>query len=117
MVQYLGTIKTRVGLRTHHSTTKPRSHIAFRVCTHRLSFLLHRSTSLPAHGDSGPLSNPSVRDEGYANNVHFGDARYQQFKDLIGHYSRLEHNDTKRLTLELIFKLSDPVFKCDRMTH
>ena len=28
--------------------------------------------------------------------IHFGDARYQQYKDKIGHYSHLDHNDTKR---------------------
>jgi hypothetical protein len=28
--------------------------------------------------------------------IHFGDARYQQYRDKIGHYSHLDHNDTKR---------------------
>jgi len=28
--------------------------------------------------------------------IHFGDARYQQYKDKIGLYSHLDHNDKKR---------------------
>jgi len=28
--------------------------------------------------------------------IHFGDKRYQQFKDKLGHYSRLDHGDNKR---------------------
>lgn len=28
--------------------------------------------------------------------IHFGDARYGQFKDKLGHYSHLDHNDPKR---------------------
>ena len=28
--------------------------------------------------------------------IHFGDSRYQQFKDKIGHYSSLDHNDKER---------------------
>tara|TARA_B100000963_G_C22209867_1_gene486815 strand:+ start:266 stop:547 length:282 start_codon:yes stop_codon:yes gene_type:complete len=28
--------------------------------------------------------------------IHFGDKRYQHFKDRIGHYSHLDHNDKKR---------------------
>tara|TARA_Y100000004_G_C8900806_1_gene406307 strand:- start:691 stop:942 length:252 start_codon:yes stop_codon:yes gene_type:complete len=28
--------------------------------------------------------------------IHFGDSRYQQFKDKLGHYSHLDHNDKKR---------------------
>lgn len=28
--------------------------------------------------------------------IHFGDSRYQQFKDKLGHYSKLDHNDAKR---------------------
>ena len=28
--------------------------------------------------------------------IHFGDTRYQHFKDRIGHYSHLDHNDKKR---------------------
>jgi len=28
--------------------------------------------------------------------IHFGDSRYGQFKDKIGHYKSLDHNDTKR---------------------
>ena len=28
--------------------------------------------------------------------IHFDNARYQQFKDKIGHYTHLDHNDTKR---------------------
>ncbi len=28
--------------------------------------------------------------------IHFGDSRYEQFKDKLGHYKRLDHNDPKR---------------------
>ncbi len=28
--------------------------------------------------------------------IHFGDTRYGQFKDKIGEYSKLDHNDPKR---------------------
>tara|TARA_R110001592_G_scaffold27919_1_gene103379 strand:+ start:12655 stop:12918 length:264 start_codon:yes stop_codon:yes gene_type:complete len=28
--------------------------------------------------------------------IHFGDSRFSQFKDKLGHYSHLDHNDKKR---------------------
>ena len=28
--------------------------------------------------------------------IHFGDKRYGQFKDKLGHYSKLDHNDKER---------------------
>ena len=28
--------------------------------------------------------------------IHFGDNRYQQFKDKLGHYKKLDHGDPKR---------------------
>jgi len=28
--------------------------------------------------------------------IHFGDSRYGQFKDKLGHYKKLDHNDPKR---------------------
>ncbi len=28
--------------------------------------------------------------------IHFGDRRYGQFKDKLGHYKRLDHNDPQR---------------------
>jgi len=31
--------------------------------------------------------------------IHFGDSRYEQFKDKIGVYSKLDHNDKKRREL------------------
>jgi hypothetical protein len=31
--------------------------------------------------------------------IHFGDKRYQQYKDKIGNYSSLDHNDKKRKEL------------------
>ena len=31
--------------------------------------------------------------------IHFGDKRYQHFKDKLGHYSSLNHNDKKRKEL------------------
>ena len=34
--------------------------------------------------------------------IHFGDKRYQQFKDKIGFYKKLDHNDPKRKKLYFI---------------
>jgi len=34
--------------------------------------------------------------EGKPKLIHFGDRRYKQFKDKLGHYSKLDHNDEKR---------------------
>ena len=31
--------------------------------------------------------------------IHFGDSRYQQYRDRIGHYSHLDHGDTRRREL------------------
>lgn len=28
--------------------------------------------------------------------IHFGDTRYEQYKDKLGHYKSLDHNDKKR---------------------
>ena len=28
--------------------------------------------------------------------IHFGDSRYGQFRDTLGHYSHLDHNDPQR---------------------
>ena len=28
--------------------------------------------------------------------IHFGDSRYGQYKDKLGHYKHLDHNDKKR---------------------
>ena len=28
--------------------------------------------------------------------IHFGDNRYEQFQDKLGHYKKLDHNDPKR---------------------
>lgn len=28
--------------------------------------------------------------------IHFGDSRYEQFKDTLGHYARLDHGDKER---------------------
>ena len=33
--------------------------------------------------------------------VHFGDERYEQFKDKLGEYSHLDHNDPKRKKIAL----------------
>jgi len=30
--------------------------------------------------------------------IHFGDSRYEQFKDKLGHYKHLDHHDTERKT-------------------
>ena len=35
-------------------------------------------------------------DSGGMRLIHFGDKRYQQFKDKLGHYKRLDHNDPQR---------------------
>tara|TARA_R100000654_G_scaffold24805_3_gene47992 strand:- start:1518 stop:1784 length:267 start_codon:yes stop_codon:yes gene_type:complete len=34
--------------------------------------------------------------------IHFGDKRYQQFKDKIGHYKSLDHGDKNRRRLYFI---------------
>ena len=31
--------------------------------------------------------------------IHFGDRRYQQFRDRLGHFSHLDHNDQRRREL------------------
>ena len=31
--------------------------------------------------------------------IHFGDSRYGQYKDKLGHYKKLDHNDKKRKQL------------------
>jgi hypothetical protein len=31
--------------------------------------------------------------------IHFGDSRYGQYRDKIGNYSKLDHNDKKRKDL------------------
>tara|TARA_Y100000004_G_C8725101_1_gene331804 strand:+ start:189 stop:497 length:309 start_codon:yes stop_codon:yes gene_type:complete len=35
-------------------------------------------------------------DDGKTKLINFGDKRYEQFKDKIGHYSYLNHNDKER---------------------
>lgn len=45
----------------------------------------HKKYSVYVKGKSG---NPKL--------IHFGDNRYQQFKDKIGHYSHLDHGDSER---------------------
>ena len=35
-------------------------------------------------------------DKGNPKLIHFGDSRYGQFKDKLGHYSHLDHNDAQR---------------------
>jgi len=37
-----------------------------------------------------------VLKEGKKKLIHFGDTRYNQFKDKLGVYSHLDHNDKKR---------------------
>lgn len=37
-----------------------------------------------------------VMKDGKKRIIHFGDKRYQQFKDKIGVYKHLDHNDKKR---------------------
>jgi len=34
--------------------------------------------------------------EGKPKLIHFGDKRFSQYKDKLGHYSKLDHNDEKR---------------------
>jgi hypothetical protein len=31
--------------------------------------------------------------------IHFGDLRYQHYRDKLGHYARLDHNDERRREL------------------
>ncbi len=40
-----------------------------------------------------------VMKDGKKKLIHFGDSRYQQFKDKLGEYSHLDHNDKKRREL------------------
>tara|TARA_R110002167_G_scaffold247418_1_gene453027 strand:+ start:786 stop:1046 length:261 start_codon:yes stop_codon:yes gene_type:complete len=35
-------------------------------------------------------------DKGRPKLIHFGDSRYEQFKDKLGHYSSKNHNDQQR---------------------
>ncbi len=37
-----------------------------------------------------------VKKDGGIKLIHFGDSRYEQYKDKLGHYSKLDHNDPKR---------------------
>lgn len=37
-----------------------------------------------------------VMKDGKKKLIHFGDARMEQYKDKIGHYKSLDHNDPKR---------------------
>lgn len=37
-----------------------------------------------------------LSDTGKKKLIHFGDSRYQQYKDKLGHYSHLDHGDKKR---------------------
>jgi len=37
-----------------------------------------------------------VMKDGKKKLIHFGDSRYEQFKDKIGDYSHLDHSDKKR---------------------
>lgn len=37
-----------------------------------------------------------VMKDGKKRLIHFGDSRYQQFKDKLGHYKNLDHGDQQR---------------------
>ena len=37
-----------------------------------------------------------VMKDGKKKLIHFGDSRYGQYKDKLGHYSHLDHKDAKR---------------------
>ena len=37
-----------------------------------------------------------VMQDGQRKLIHFGDSRYQHFRDKLGHYAHLDHNDSKR---------------------
>ena len=37
-----------------------------------------------------------VRKHGRKRLIHFGDERYQQYRDKLGHYRELDHNDPER---------------------
>lgn len=47
-----------------------------------------------------------VMKDGRKRLIHFGDNRYQQYRDKIGHYAHLDHNDKKRR--ELYYKRHGP---------
>lgn len=36
------------------------------------------------------------KETGKIKKIHFGDSRYQQYKDKLGKYTHLDHNDEKR---------------------
>ena len=38
--------------------------------------------------------------------IHFGDSRHKQYRDKLGHYKHLDHNDKKRR--ELYYKRHGP---------
>ena len=40
-----------------------------------------------------------VMKDGKKKLIHFGDSRYEQFFDKLGHYKNLNHNDKKRKDL------------------
>ncbi len=40
-----------------------------------------------------------VMKDGKKKLIHFGDSRYSQYKDKLGEYSNLDHNDKKRRDL------------------
>ncbi len=40
-----------------------------------------------------------VMKDGKKKLIHFGDSRYSQYHDKLGHYSHLDHNDKKRRDL------------------
>ncbi len=40
-----------------------------------------------------------INDKGQIIKIHFGDKRYQQYKDKIGEYSQKDHKDNKRRKL------------------
>jgi hypothetical protein len=37
-----------------------------------------------------------VKKDGKTKLIHFGDSRYEQYKDILGHYSKLDHGDKDR---------------------
>ena len=37
-----------------------------------------------------------IHKDGKVKLIHFGDSRYEQYFDKIGHYTHLNHNDEKR---------------------
>ena len=55
-------------------------------------------TPFPSHAKHKKYSVYVMRD-GKRSLIHFGDTRYQQYRDKLGHYRHLDHNNVRRREL------------------